>query len=108
MQTCNTLSLEVGSNLSYAEHVNEGYTISKGYFVPGYWDGESKIQIVHDREKHKKSRFIYDHSANTGMWVRPRSFIGRKYFDIALEGFQRGMQGLIEKLLQEEFERVMR
>ncbi|NRS51783.1 HK97 gp10 family phage protein [Brevibacillus sp. HB2.2] len=90
----NTLSLEVGSNLTYAEYLNEGYTIDKSYFVPGYWNGVGK--------------FIYDPSAKGGFMVKPRSFIGRKYFDIALRDFQGGMKALLERLLQTELERMLR
>ncbi|WP_235615952.1 HK97 gp10 family phage protein [Brevibacillus reuszeri] len=90
----NTLSLEVGSNLTYAEYLNDGYTIDKSYFVPGYWNGVGK--------------FIYDPSAKGGFMVKPRSFIGRKYFDIALQDFQGGMQALLQKLLQAEMERMVK
>lgn len=90
----NTLTLEVGSNLTHAEYVNDGYTIDKRYFVPGYWNSVGK--------------FIYDPDAKGGFMVRPRSFIGRKYFDIALKDFQGGMKKLIETLLQNQLERVMR
>ncbi|KMZ42513.1 MULTISPECIES: HK97 gp10 family phage protein [Bacillales] len=90
----NTLSLEVGSNLTYAEYLNEGYTIDKSYFVPGYWNGVGK--------------FIYDPSAKGGFMVKPRSFIGRKYFDIALRDFQGGMKALLERMLQTELERMVR
>lgn len=90
----NTLSLEVGSNLTYAEYLNEGYTIDKSYFVPGYWNGVGK--------------FIYDPSAKGGFMVKPRSFIGRKYFDIALRDFQGGMKALLERMLQTELERMLR
>lgn len=90
----NVISLEVGSNLTYAEYLNEGYTINKRYFVPGYWNGVGK--------------FIYDPSAKGGFKMRPRSFIGRKYFDIALKEYQGGMKALLEKLLQAELERMVR
>lgn len=90
----NTLTLEVGSNLPYAEYLNDGYTIDKSYFVPGYWNGVGK--------------FIYDPDAKGGFMVRPRSFIGRKYFDIALQDFQGGMQALLQKLLQAELEWMVR
>nr|WP_202890393.1 HK97 gp10 family phage protein [Brevibacillus brevis] len=90
----NTLSLEVGSNLTYAQHLNDGYTIDKSYFVPGYWNGVGK--------------FIYDPSAKGGFMVKPRSFIGRKYFDFALRDFQGGMKVLLERMLQTELERMLR
>ncbi|MGK5512203.1 HK97 gp10 family phage protein [Brevibacillus formosus] len=89
-----SLTLEVGSNLTYAQHLNDGYTIDKSYFVPGYWNSVGK--------------FIYDPSAKGGFMVKPRSFIGRKYFDIALKDFQGGMKALLEKLLQAELERMVK
>lgn len=89
-----TLTLEVGSNLTYAEYLNDGYTISKPHFVPGYWNGVGK--------------FVYDPSAKGGFTVKPRSFIGRKYFDIALQNFRGGMKALLEKLLQAELERMVK
>ncbi|MED4749946.1 HK97 gp10 family phage protein [Brevibacillus choshinensis] len=89
----NTLTLEVGSNLPYAEHLNDGYTITKGHFVPGYWKSQGG--------------FVYDPDAKTGFWARPRSFIGRKYFDIALQNTEGGMNALINKLLQKELERMV-
>jgi hypothetical protein len=90
----NTLTLEVGSNLTYVEYLNDGYTITKGYFVPGYWRAEGG--------------FVYDPDVKSGFWVRPRSFIGRRYFDISLENFKGGMQALIENLLQAELERLVK
>jgi Bacteriophage HK97-gp10, putative tail-component len=90
----NTLTLEVGSNLPYSEYLNDGYTIDKSYFVPGYWNGVGK--------------FIYDPDAKGGFMVLPRSFIGRKYFDIALQDFRGGMQALLQKLVQAELERMVR
>lgn len=90
----NTLSLEVGSNLTYAEYLNDGYTIDKTYFVPGFWNGVGK--------------FVYDPDAKGGFMVKPRNFIGRKYFDIALRDFKGGMRALLQQLLQTEFERMVR
>lgn len=93
-----TLTLEVGSNLGaedgkrgYPELVNDGYTIEKGHFVPGYFKSNGG--------------FVYDPEAKSGFWARPRSFIGRKYFDIALKDFKGGMQALLSTLLDEELKR---
>ncbi|MED0735666.1 HK97 gp10 family phage protein [Aneurinibacillus thermoaerophilus] len=89
----NAITLEVGSNLTYAEYLNDGYTIGKAHFVPGYFNGAGS--------------FVYDRSAKTGFIARPRSFIGRKYFDIALKNFEGGMRGFIEKQLEKEIQRIM-
>ncbi|MDH6351924.1 HK97 gp10 family phage protein [Brevibacillus sp. 1238] len=35
----------IGTNLSYARYVEEGFTQRKGQFVPGYWDREKFIYV---------------------------------------------------------------
>lgn len=89
----NAITLEVGSNLTYAEYLNDGYTISKYHFVPGYWNGAGS--------------FIYDPSAETGFMARPRSFLGRKYFDIAVKNIQGGTRAIIEAQLEREIQRIV-
>ena len=53
------LTLEVGTNISYANYVNDGHWMNtKGVerrFVPGYWQGD---------------RFIYDTAAEGGMMLK--------------------------------------
>lgn len=88
----NAITLEVGSNLSYARHLNDGYTISKRHFVPGYWNSGGS--------------FVYDPSAKTGFMARPRSFIGRQYFDIAVQQLEGGMNALIMRQLEREMRRL--
>ncbi|MEK5376564.1 HK97 gp10 family phage protein [Paenibacillus sp. FSL P2-0173] len=90
----NAITLELGSNLPYAQWINDGYTIEKAHFVPGYWNGGGS--------------FVYDPSAKTGFMAKPRSFIGRHYFDIAVEHLEGGMNQLIMHRLEVELERMLR
>lgn len=97
----NAITLEVGSNLGadgkdpdkwgYPRLINDGYEIKKAHFVPGYWNSGGS--------------FIYDRNAKGGFIAKPRKFIGRKYFDIAVEGVEGGMNGLIMKRLEKEMAR---
>ncbi|WP_246565345.1 HK97 gp10 family phage protein [Paenibacillus faecis] len=89
----NAIVLEVGSNLPYARYLNDGYTITKAYFVPGYWN--------------RGGSFVYDPSAKTGFLAKPRSFIGRRYFDIATDNFRGGMNEFIVQRLERELERML-
>ncbi|WP_433943370.1 HK97 gp10 family phage protein [Paenibacillus sp. SN-8-1] len=99
----NTITLEVGSNLgdregdpdgwAYPRLVNEGYTIHKAHFVPGYWNSGGS--------------FVYDPRAKGGFLAKPRTFIGRHYFDIAVEHLEGGMNALILDRLEKELGRVL-
>ena len=98
----NSITLEVGSgigkgnndpnNWNYPRLVNEGYTIHKAHFVPGVWEN---------------GRFEYDSKSDKGFMARPRSFIGRHYFDIALRNFEGEMNELILEKLEKELERML-
>jgi hypothetical protein len=83
------LTIEVGTNIPYANYVNDGHwTNSKGVssrFVPGYWQGD---------------RFIYDPGANTGMTLRQKWVEGKHYFESAVRIFERMWPDLLEAKLQ--------
>ncbi|ASA21961.1 HK97 gp10 family phage protein [Paenibacillus donghaensis] len=99
----NAISLEVGSSLGtsssdpgkagYPRMINDGYTIHKAHFVPGYWA--------------TNGTFVHDPSAKTGFMARPRTFIGRHYFDIAVKELEGGMNALITKRLEKELGRML-
>lgn len=84
------LTLEVGTNVEYAQAVNDGHwTTPNGVaqrFVPGHWSG---------------SRFNYDPSANTGMVLRRRFVQGKHYWDSALAIFDKMFEKSLEKKLQQ-------
>ncbi|MDO7908431.1 HK97 gp10 family phage protein [Paenibacillus sp. JX-17] len=98
----NAIVLEVGSNLGtnkndsdqwgYPRLINDGYRINKPHFVPGYWNSGGS--------------FVYDPNAKGGFMAKPRSFIGRHYFDIAVKHLEGGMNALIMKRLEKELGRI--
>lgn len=100
----NVITLEVGSNLgdeegnediwAYPRLVNEGYTIHKAHFVPGKWT--------------KSGSFKYDRNAKGGFLAKPRTFIGRRYFDIAVEQLEGGLNKLIMERLEKELGRMLK
>lgn len=84
------LTLEVGTNVSYASYVNDGHwTNTKGVarrWVPGYWSGD---------------RFIYDPSAKTGMLLKQKWVEGAHYWESALRIIERIYPEALERKLQE-------
>lgn len=84
------LTLEVGTNLTYAGYVNDGHwTNTKGVarrFVPGYWEGD---------------RFIYDPAAESGMVLKQHWVEGKHYFDSALRMFEKIFNDRAEVKVQE-------
>ncbi|MED1664548.1 terminase [Brevibacillus laterosporus] len=88
----NSFTLELGASYFVPSLLNDGYTIKKGHFVPGHFEG---------------SKFVHDRNAKTGVWMKPRSFIGKNYLDITLQDFQGGIQGLMEDLLSKELKKVL-
>lgn len=67
------LSVEVGSTVNYAKHVNDGHFTTKAgqesRFVPGRWDA---------------GRFIYDPTAKGGMVLKKKWVEGKHYWESAL------------------------
>ena len=84
------LTLEVGTNISYANYVNDGHWMNtKGVerrFVPGYWQGD---------------RFIYDPAAEGGMMLKQHWVEGAHYWDSALRIIERIYPEILEVKLQE-------
>lgn len=84
------LTLEVGTNVSYASYVNDGHwTNTKGVarrFVPGYWQGD---------------RFIYDPTAKGGMLLKQHWVEGRHYFESALRIYEKLWKAEAEAKMQE-------
>lgn len=64
------LTLEVGTNVKYADWVNTGHPQTPGRFVPGYWTGDD--------------RFHYDPGSDEGMVLKASWVEGTHYFDRVL------------------------
>lgn len=86
----NGLALEVGTNVQYAQWVNDGHWTNpqgkKKRWVPGYWNGK---------------KFVYDKTAKTGMLLKQHFVEGSHYFDISLKIFEKILAASMEKKLQE-------
>jgi hypothetical protein len=83
------LTLEVGTNVSYAAYVNDGHwTNPKGVetrFVPGRWEGD---------------RFIYQPGAKSGMVLKQHWVEGKHYWESAVRIFERMFPNLLDAKLQ--------
>lgn len=86
------MRLEVGTNVKYAEYVNDGHftvDINSGKdrrWVPGSWQGD---------------RFQYDPSSKTGMLLTVKWVDGTGYWDTALAIFERMFAKALDRRLQE-------
>ncbi|MCD8216693.1 MAG: HK97 gp10 family phage protein [Clostridiales bacterium] len=63
------LTLEVGTNVKYADWVENGHRQQPGRFVPGHWSGD---------------RFIYTPGASEGMVLKSSWVEGKHYFESAV------------------------
>ncbi|MDO7787129.1 HK97 gp10 family phage protein [Desulforamulus aquiferis] len=79
------LTLEIGSNLSYASYANDGHWQERR-FIPGRWNGHT---------------FEYDSGANTGMMLKAKWIEGTGYWDSALLIFERIFERALERKLQQ-------
>ena len=82
------LVLTVGTNVEYAEYVNDGHRQKVGRFIPGFWQG---------------SHFIYNPGASTGMVLKASFVEGSHFFDNAKKEmesqFPRMISDAVETLL---------
>lgn len=83
------LTLEVGTNVSYASYVNDGHWTAEagksGRWIPGHWEGD---------------RFIYEPGAKTGMYLKQQWVAGKHYWESALKIIEAMFPKLIEAKLQ--------
>lgn len=91
------ITLEVGTNASYATYVNDGHwTCEKGQamrFVPGHWDGD---------------RFIYDPNAKSGMMLKQKWVQGTHFWESGLKIIEKMLPELLEKKVSEWMESYFR
>lgn len=78
--------LTVGSAVEYARYIHDGYEVKKGHWVPGYVDGSGI--------------FRYAKGSDTGIYAKPRTYKGVKYFEIALEH----LEGIAPDIIRYEIE----
>ena len=84
------LTLEIGTNVEHARHVNDGHWANPGgvasRFVPGVWAGD---------------RFIYQPGAKTGMVLKQQWVDGKKYWEASLRIIEKMIPGLLEERIQQ-------
>lgn len=89
-----SLTIEVGTNVTYASYVNDGHwTNPQGVavrWVPGVWSGD---------------RFIYQPGAKTGMLLKQRWVEGSHYFDSAIRIMERMLPRLMERKMEQWLQR---
>lgn len=66
------LTLDVGTNVKYAQAVNDGHRQKKRW-VPGTWSG---------------NKFTYEPGAKTGMMLKEKFVPGKPYWDTAIRMFE--------------------
>ena len=84
----NTSHVVFGTNVSYAEYVEEGFTQNKGQFVPGYWSSGT---------------FHYDPEADGGMVLTGATVEGAHMFRKAMDALEAGD---IDKIAEFELRRL--
>lgn len=75
-------NIQVGTDVEYAKHVNDGYTQKKGQFVPGRWVG---------------STFRYDPGAKTGMVLTGKRIPGVHMFERAMKETRRDIASVAKR-----------
>lgn len=83
------LSLLVGTNVEYAQYVNDGHNTTKdgvaSRWVPGVWEG---------------NKFTYIKGAKTGMLLKRKWVEGTHYWDSAMKIYEKIFHKSLEKNLQ--------
>ncbi len=83
------LRLEVGTNLAYAEYVNDGHWTCKkgeiGRWVPGVWKGGT---------------FTYVKGAKTGMALKQKWIEGSHYWEAAIRIFELTFRTSVERKMR--------
>lgn len=84
------LTLEVGTNLTYAQYINDGHwTNPKGVerrFVPGVWKGD---------------KFEYQKGAKTGMVLKQKWIEGTHYWEAGMRIFENIFKVSVERKMTE-------
>ena len=83
------LTLEIGTNVEYAQWVNDGHKQTPGRFIPGEWNGDGK--------------FRYMPGAKTGMVLKASWVDGRHYMEHSVVIMEKMFPKLIEAKLAQWF-----
>ena len=78
------LSLEIGTNVEYAQWVNDGHKQQPGRFIPGVWNG---------------GKFRYQPGAKTGMVLKASWVDGKHYMENSVKIMEKMFPKLVEAKL---------
>ncbi|GKU79293.1 HK97 gp10 family phage protein [Paenibacillus sp. L3-i20] len=87
LQTGSRAYVFVGTAVSYAQHINDGFTQKAGQFVPGYWKGHT---------------FHYKPNHDDGMVLTGKVIPGAHMFEKAMDELEQD----IPNILDYEFRRM--
>lgn len=83
------LTLEVGTNVKYAQWVNDGHHQTPGRYIPGEWHG---------------SRFVYMPEADTGMVLKAEWVEGKHFMETSVRALERMFPRFMEAKMKEWLE----
>lgn len=87
------LTLEIGTNVEYAQFVNDGHWANpqgiEWRFVPGYWTGNGK--------------FRYQKGAKTGMVLHQQYISGRHYMEHSIKIMEKMFPKMLEAKVNDWF-----
>lgn len=91
MQKIRGIKLVFGTNVEYADWVENGHRQSRR-FVPGEW---------------KNDKFEYRPDHDGGMWLRPMTVMGKHFFKNAWHSFESDGQDFINRELEAFFNELL-
>lgn len=84
------LTLTIGTNVEYAQWVNDGHRQTPGRFVPGFWEG---------------GHFRYSPGAKSGMVLKASFVAGSHFFDKSVQVLERMFPQMADQAFQQFFQR---
>lgn len=95
------LTVEVGTNLEYADWVNKGHITVTANSPGAFYVGKFKEVARWVPGKWKGEKFEYDPSAKTGMLLKQHYVPGTHYWDNALTIMEKMLPGCMEAFMQD-------
>lgn len=84
------LTLTIGTNVEYAQWVNDGHRQTPGRFIPGFWEG---------------GHFRYSPGAKSGMVLKASFVAGSHFFDKSVQVLERMFPQMADRAFEQFFQR---
>lgn len=81
----------VGTAVSYAQHVNDGFTQKAGQYVPGFWRGDT---------------FHYDPDSDEGMVLTGKVIPGAHMFERAIDELEADLPRIVDYEFRRLYQRL--